>query len=114
MQSPEPNKLGRMFVKYNINTQILKICLSLFVWKVNILYKEHIVQCTAQAIVKGTISREMHLVTPHYNPTYLNMAEEQSFTFIFDKMKSVCASLHCIFANINEIEHGAPQFAASF
>ena len=27
----------------------LKICLSLFVWKENILYKQHILQCFAQA-----------------------------------------------------------------
>ena len=44
MFSLQPNKLGQIYVKWYQETNS-RICLSLFGWKENMLYKVHIVQC---------------------------------------------------------------------
>ena len=71
-----------------------KLCLSLFCWKVNILYKESIVQSTAQAIVKGTIYIQIHLVRPHYKPTFWHDWGTSTSTW-FLIIWNLCV-LHCI------------------
>ena len=80
---------GELLIKF-------KVCLSLFGWKVNILYKERIVQSTAQAIVKGTIYRQIHLVTPHCKPIFWHdWGTSTSTSTLFLIIWNLCV-LHCI------------------